>query len=79
MPAERRPVSYGAEQKHVASIEKPDGPCAVRARPRFRRYQMKKMFAILAVASLMTAAACNTVRGAGADLESASNAVDNKM
>ena len=40
---------------------------------------MKKLFAILAVASLMTAAACNTVRGAGSDLQSASNAVDNKI
>jgi predicted small secreted protein len=40
---------------------------------------MKKMLAILAVASLMAASACNTVRGAGRDLESASNAVDNKM
>ena len=40
---------------------------------------MKKLFAILAVAGLMSAAACNTVRGAGSDLQSASNAVDNKM
>ena len=40
---------------------------------------MKKMFAILAVAGLMVAAGCNTVRGAGQDLQSASNAVDNNM
>lgn len=40
---------------------------------------MKKMFAIFAVASLMMTAACNTVRGAGEDLQSASNAVDNNM
>ena len=40
---------------------------------------MKKFLAVLAVASMMTAAACNTVRGAGDDLQSASNAVDNKM
>ena len=40
---------------------------------------MKRMFAILAVTGLMMAAACNTVRGAGQDLQSASNAVDNKM
>jgi predicted small secreted protein len=40
---------------------------------------MKKLFAILAVASLITVSACNTVRGAGRDLESASNAVDNRM
>ena len=38
---------------------------------------MKKLFAILAVsATLLTAAACNTVRGAGQDVESAANAVD---
>jgi predicted small secreted protein len=40
---------------------------------------MKRIFAILAVAGLMAAAACNTVRGAGSDLQSASNAVDNAM
>jgi len=40
---------------------------------------MKTIFAILAVTGLMMAAACNTVRGAGQDLQSASNAVDNKM
>ena len=40
---------------------------------------MKKMLAILAVAGLMVAAGCNTVRGVGQDLESASNAVDNRM
>jgi predicted small secreted protein len=41
---------------------------------------MKKLFAILAVsATLFGAAACNTVRGAGQDVQSASNAVDNEM
>jgi len=40
---------------------------------------MRKMLAILAVAGLMVAAGCNTVRGVGQDLESASNAVDNRM
>ena len=41
---------------------------------------MKKMFAILALSTvLFTAAACNTVRGAGEDVQSASNAVDNEM
>jgi predicted small secreted protein len=38
---------------------------------------MKKLLAILALSSaLIATAACNTVRGAGRDLESASNAVD---
>jgi predicted small secreted protein len=38
---------------------------------------MKKLFAVLAMSTLLfTAAACNTVRGAGQDLESAANAVD---
>jgi len=38
---------------------------------------MKKLFAILAMSTMLfTAAACNTVRGAGEDLESAANAVD---
>ena len=40
---------------------------------------MRKMIAILAVAGLMAAAGRNTVRGVGQDLESASNAVDNRM
>jgi predicted small secreted protein len=39
---------------------------------------MKKLIAIIVLSStLLVAAACNTVRGAGRDLESASNAVDN--
>ena len=38
---------------------------------------MKKLFAIVALTStLMLATACNTVRGAGEDLQSAANAVD---
>ncbi|MEA3029983.1 MAG: hypothetical protein QOG13_1308 [Sphingomonadales bacterium] len=41
---------------------------------------MKKLFEILAIAGvLMAATACNTVRGAGQDVESAANAVDNEM
>ena len=41
---------------------------------------MKKLFAVLALAgALMAASACNTVRGAGQDLKSAANAVDNAM
>jgi entericidin B len=40
---------------------------------------MKKLFACVALTSaLLLASACNTVRGAGQDLESASNAVDNR-
>jgi len=38
---------------------------------------MKKLFAILVLSTtLMAAAACNTVRGAGEDVQSAANAVD---
>jgi predicted small secreted protein len=38
---------------------------------------MKKLLAILALTSaLAMTAACNTVRGAGQDIESAANAVD---
>ena len=38
---------------------------------------MKKFLTLFVLAgTLMTAAACNTVRGAGSDLQSASNAVD---
>ena len=40
---------------------------------------MKKLFAILALSTtLFVATACNTVRGAGEDLQSASNAVDDE-
>ena len=40
---------------------------------------MKKMFEILAIATVLVAAtACNTVRGAGEDVQSAANAVDNE-
>jgi predicted small secreted protein len=38
---------------------------------------MKKLLAILGLATCLVAtAACNTVRGAGQDIESAANAVD---
>jgi predicted small secreted protein len=41
---------------------------------------MKKLIAILALSTtLLVATACNTVRGAGRDAESAANAVDNEM
>lgn len=40
---------------------------------------MKQMFAILALsATLFAATACNTVRGAGEDVQSAANAVDDE-
>jgi predicted small secreted protein len=46
----------------------------------FRRIPMKKFFAILALSTtLLAATACNTVRGAGRDAQSAANAVDNAM
>ena len=38
---------------------------------------MKKLFAIFVLAgTLVAATACNTVRGAGEDVQSAANAVD---
>ncbi len=40
---------------------------------------MKKLFAMLALSTCLIAAACNTVRGAGRDLESAANSVDRAM
>jgi len=41
---------------------------------------LRKTFNIMLITSaIATLVACNTVRGAGEDLESASNAVDNKM
>jgi entericidin B len=41
---------------------------------------MKKLFTILAFSAvLVTTAACNTVRGAGEDAQSAANAVDRQM
>jgi predicted small secreted protein len=41
---------------------------------------MKKLLAILALSTaLVTTAACNTVRGAGQDAQSAANAVDREM
>lgn len=41
---------------------------------------MKKFFAVFALCgTLIAASACNTVRGAGQDVESAANAVDNEM
>jgi len=39
----------------------------------------KFLIALTAGAMAMTASACNTVRGAGADLESAADAVSNEM
>jgi entericidin A len=39
---------------------------------------MKKLLTVLALSSaILLTSACNTVRGAGRDVESAANAVDN--
>jgi predicted small secreted protein len=38
----------------------------------------KTMNVILVSSAIMTLVACNTVRGAGEDVQSAANAVDNK-
>ena len=40
---------------------------------------MKKFILALAVLGSFSVAACNTVSGAGEDLQSASNSVENKM
>ncbi len=39
----------------------------------------KMIFALVAGGIVLSASACNTVRGAGDDLESAANTVDKKM
>jgi predicted small secreted protein len=39
----------------------------------------KSLNVLLISAAVMTIVACNTVRGAGEDLQSASNAVSNEM
>jgi predicted small secreted protein len=39
---------------------------------------VRKIIAIVALSSSLALAACNTVRGAADDVESAANAVDNK-
>ncbi len=39
---------------------------------------MKKFVAIIALSGSLALAACNTVRGAGEDPQSASNAVDSR-
>jgi predicted small secreted protein len=39
---------------------------------------VRKLIAIIALSSSLALAACNTVRCAGEDLESAADAVDNK-
>ena len=40
---------------------------------------VRKILAIVAISSSLALAACNTVRGAGEDVQSAADAVDNKM
>jgi predicted small secreted protein len=39
---------------------------------------VRKIIAIVALSGSLALAACNTVRGAGEDVQSAANAVDNK-
>ena len=39
---------------------------------------VRKIVAIIALSSSLALAACNTVRGAGEDLESAADTVDNE-
>jgi predicted small secreted protein len=43
-----------------------------------RRIMVRKIIAIVALSGSLALAACNTVRGAGEDVQSAANAVDNK-
>ena len=38
---------------------------------------VRKVIAIIAITGSLALAACNTVRGAGEDVQSAANAVDN--
>lgn len=38
---------------------------------------LRKLVTIVLIGGSLTVAACNTVRGAGQDVESAANAVDN--
>ena len=53
---------------------------AVSLRHPVQEDSMKKFLAVLALSSaLIATAACNTVRGAGRDAQSAANAVDNAM
>ena len=40
---------------------------------------VRNLVAVLAITACLALAACNTVRGAGHDLESVANTVDNAM
>lgn len=40
---------------------------------------VRKFVALMAITACVALSACNTVRGAGRDLESAANSVDNAM
>jgi predicted small secreted protein len=44
-----------------------------------REKMLRKVLNVLVISSAILTVACNTVRGAGDDLKSASNAVDNTM
>ncbi len=69
-----------AELNSGANITCINGPALFCAPVPVQEVEMKKLLAILALSSaLVVTAACNTVRGAGRDAQSAANAVDNAM
>jgi predicted small secreted protein len=54
-------------------------PCLARLiRTTRRRHMVRKILALTLITGSLALAACNTVRGAAADVNSAANAVDNK-
>ena len=68
------------EPKTGANIYMDQRTGALRSGTLVQEVPMKKLLAILALSSaLLVTAACNTVRGAGRDVQSAANAVDNAM
>jgi len=46
------------------------------ARPRRRRMHMKNLLTIFAISSMLVLSACNTVKGAGRDVESVGDCAD---
>jgi predicted small secreted protein len=46
------------------------------AAPRFRRWSMKKLMLMLALSGGLVLSACNTVEGAGRDVQSVGNAIE---
>jgi predicted small secreted protein len=43
----------------------------------WRRFSMRKLLALAAIAAALATAACNTIAGAGADISAAGHAVTN--